>query len=101
MSPLQHQRAEWTFSPEQRDDEGRAQACFERGIAQGIAFPLEDVRDLQRLALGDRLAQARFSGRNVELAESCNHLLVKSRCLAELEGTDLFAIVEYRATIGP
>ena len=66
----------------------------------GIARPLDDVRDLQRLSLGDRLAQARLSCRDVELAEPCNDLLVEPRGLAELEAPDLLAIVEYRATIG-
>jgi hypothetical protein len=32
----------------------------DRSIAQGIARPLADVRNMQWLALGDRLAQARL-----------------------------------------
>ena len=100
LATLQDQRAERTLAAEQRDDERCAQARFERGIAQGIARPLDDVRDLQRLPLGDRLAQARFSCSDVELAEPGNDLLVEPGGLAELEAADLLAIVEDRAAIG-
>ena len=67
--PLQHQRSERALAAEQRDDEGRAQARFERSIAQWIARALEDVGDLQRLPLGDCLAEPGLSCGDVELSE--------------------------------
>jgi hypothetical protein len=60
LAPLQEQRAEWTLGSGQRTDEGCAQAHFEYRIAQRITRALGDVRDLQRLTLADRLAQACF-----------------------------------------
>ena len=66
----------------------------------GIARPLGEVRDLQRLPLGDRLAQARIARSDVELAEPGNDFLVEPCGLAKLEGTDCLAIVEDRAAIG-
>ena len=77
LASLQNQRAERTLASEQRDDEGCAQARFERSVAQGIARPLGDIGDLQRLAIGDCLAQTRLSRCDVELAEPCDDLLVE------------------------
>jgi hypothetical protein len=60
VAPLQERRAKWTLGSGQRTDEGCAQAHFEYRIAQRITRALGDVRDLQRLTLVDRLAQACF-----------------------------------------
>jgi len=47
-------------------------------VAQGVARPGEDIRNLQRRAVGKRLTQAGLSGSNVEFA-------VSSCILAEVE----------------
>ena len=63
---------------------------------KGSLGRLSDVWNLQWLPLGDRLAKASLSLRDVKLAEPCNDLLVEPRRLAELEGAKLLAVVEYR-----
>jgi hypothetical protein len=59
-----------------------AEARFDCGIAQGIAWPLEDVRHLQRLPLGDGLAETGLPLCYVELAKAGNGLFAKPGCLA-------------------
>ena len=96
----QDERAERPLRAKQWDDERCAKPRFKHGVAQGLARTLGKVWNLQWLSLGNRLAEARLFRRNVKLAEPCNDLLVEPRCLAELEGPGLLAIVEYRASIG-
>src|SRR5215470_17879189 len=54
-APLQYQSAQRTLAAEQGNNKTRAEARFDRGIAQGIAWSLKDIRHLQRLPPCDGL----------------------------------------------
>src|SRR5262249_6218372 len=69
-------------------------------ITQGIAGPLAEIWNLQRLPLADRVGQGTLDRSDVKPAEACEDLLVESSSLAELEFAALFAIVEDRTCVG-
>ena len=100
LASPQDECAERPFRPKQWDDEGCAKPASSTASRKGLLGTLGEVGNLQWLSLGNRLAKARLPRRDVELAEPCNDLLVEPRGLAELEATDLLAIVEHRAGIG-
>src|SRR5262249_40986653 len=75
-APMQHKGAERTLTAEQRNNETCSQARLDRGIAQGIAWTLENIRHLQRLPLGNGLAEACLSTCYVKLAKVGNGLFV-------------------------
>src|SRR5262245_29970547 len=97
---LQYERANRTLATQERHDEGRVQARRKRGIAQHVARSLQYIWHLQRLPIGDRLAQARLLSRDIELAEARNDLRVEAHRLAQLESAALGAIVKDRTCIG-
>ena len=65
------------LAAEQRNDEACAEASFNCRIAQCIAGPIENVRQLQWLALGDCLAKTRLRRGNVELAETSYNVVIE------------------------